>query len=84
MNSRRDFLKKSGLGLGALSLGPSLGALAAETTGDTPRRFVFIRKSNGIRPKELALPTFSAEEKLATIRSSHSRSISTGTSYRLG
>ncbi len=63
MNSRRDFLKKSGFGLGALSLGPSLSALAAETTGGTPRRFVFIRKSNGIRPKELALPTFSAEEK---------------------
>lgn len=63
MNSRRDFLKKSGLGLGALSLGSSLSALAAETTGGKPRRFVFIRKSNGIRPKELALPTFSAEEK---------------------
>ena len=63
MNSRRDFLKKSGLGLGALSLGPSLSALAAKTTGGTPRRFVFIRKSNGIRPKELALPTFSAEQK---------------------
>lgn len=40
-----------------------MSALAAETTGGTPRRFVFIRKSNGIRPKELALPTFSAEEK---------------------
>ena len=55
--SRRNFLRTSALGAGALAFAPSPHALAA---GDEfPRRFVFIRKSNGIRPKELALPSFS-------------------------
>jgi len=42
----------------------SLSALTAGPTSSlAPKRFIFIRKSNGIRPSELALPTFSAEEK---------------------
>jgi hypothetical protein len=37
--------------------------LASAISG-TPRRFVFIRKSNGIRPNEVALPSFTDSEKL--------------------
>jgi len=64
MSTRRDFLKTSILGAGALSLIPSLTAFAGESVvGGFPKRFVFIRKSNGERPLELALPTFSAKDK---------------------
>lgn len=57
------------MGAGALSLTPSLQALAGgpSTTG-FPKRFIFIRKSNGERPLELALPTFSAKDKTADER----------------
>ncbi len=52
------------MGAGAMALTPSFNNLfAASGNSDGPRRFIFIRKSNGIRPNELALPTFSAEEK---------------------
>jgi len=69
MKSRRNFLKNSVLGAGAMAFSPSLQALTGGsaagglTSGGFPTRFVFIRKSNGIRPKELALPTFSDAEK---------------------
>ena len=62
--NRRKFLQNSALGAGALALAPSLprhSAAAASELG--PRRFVFIRKSNGVRPHEVALPTFSETEK---------------------
>jgi len=61
VNNRRNFLKTSALGAGAVALNP----LSAFATGGNsfPTRFVFIRKSNGIRPNELALPSFSDEEK---------------------
>jgi len=67
MNNRRDFLKASAIAAGAFAL-PALplpfGALAAgSATSLGPKRFVFIRKSNGIRPSEVALPTFSDTEK---------------------
>ena len=62
--NRRQFLQTSALGAGALALTPSLGRLLAAPVSDgVPRRFVFIRKSNGVRPSEVALPTFSAQEK---------------------
>ena len=65
MKSRRDFLKTSFLGAGALSLTPAFASLAgnAQAPGGFPRRFVFIRKSNGERPLDLVLPTFSAADK---------------------
>jgi hypothetical protein len=64
MISRRDILKSSMLGAGALALTPSLKAVADGTAAaGTPKRFIFIRKSNGLRPLELALPTFSAKDK---------------------
>ncbi|MBI1373529.1 MAG: DUF1552 domain-containing protein [Phycisphaera sp.] len=64
MPSRRTFLKTSALGAGALALTPSFDSLlGAQSGGDAPRRFVFIRKSNGVRPNEVALPTFSDKDK---------------------
>lgn len=68
MKTRRTFLKTSALSAGALAFGSSMDSLGAgtpvlsNTVGGTPRRFVFIRKSNGIRPKEVALPSFSDAE----------------------
>jgi hypothetical protein len=63
-NTRRDFLRAATAGTGALTLAPSFGNLiAATTTSNVPTRFVFIRKSNGQRPNELALPTFTEQQK---------------------
>jgi hypothetical protein len=62
--NRRRFLQTSVLSAGAFALTPSLDQLLAAPTSDGfPRRFVFIRKSNGVRPNEVALPTFSTQEK---------------------
>ncbi len=64
MTSRRTFLKRTALGAGALALTPPVGqTLAKPGAQGIPRRFIFIRKSNGIRPSELTLPTFSKQEK---------------------
>ena len=65
MKTRRDFLKTTALGAGALSLTPcfNLFGAGAPSSSGFPKRFVFIRKSNGERPLELALPTFSAQDK---------------------
>lgn len=47
-----------------MSLTPCLGAFAGTPPANGfPKRFVFIRKSNGERPNELMLPTFSAADK---------------------
>jgi len=63
---RRRFLQASALGAGAVAMSPSLATLHAAPARDIgPRRFVFIRKSNGVRPLEVALPTFSPAEKEA-------------------
>jgi len=62
--NRRHFLQTSALGAGTLGLLPSRAPLAAAPTSELgARRFVFIRKSNGVRPEEVALPTFTAAEK---------------------
>lgn len=64
IHNRRNFLKTSGLTAGAMFLPSTSSALNAGANGSiAPRRFIFIRKSNGIRPSEVALPSFSAEEK---------------------
>lgn len=69
MHSRRNFLKTSLMGVGALSLSPCMRGLAADApVAAFPKRFIFIRKSNGLRPLDLALPTFSAKDKLADER----------------
>lgn len=63
MHNRRTFLKTSAAAAGAFAF-PSLSAYAANSsTSKAPRRFIFIRKSNGLRPNDFALPTFSNEEK---------------------
>jgi hypothetical protein len=76
MIDRRTFLKATAIGAGSGYIpgfadrlahavqdglpGPLPGVL-----GGAPRRFIFIRKSNGLRPAEVALPTFSeAQVKL--------------------
>ena len=59
MFNRRNFLKTSALGLGSLSI----PGFSAPSTGEFPKRFVFIRKSNGIRPNEVALPSFTEEQQ---------------------
>jgi hypothetical protein len=64
MNNRRDFLKTSILGAGAMALAPSFNQLfAAQNSTGYPKRFIFIRKSSGIRPVETALLNFSEKEK---------------------
>jgi hypothetical protein len=64
MKNRRDFLKSTALGTGALSLTPFFQAIGAAPAGKVfPKRFVFIRKSNGERPNEVALPSLTAQEK---------------------
>ncbi len=54
--TRREFLKNSSLGVGALALGPVLEQLKARAAGLTPRtpRFVFVVESNGIPPQQMA------------------------------
>lgn len=68
--TRRTFLRNSAVGFGTIGLAPIFasrlaGAVQDGVPGATPsllggpvRRFVFIRKSNGLRPDEVALPTF--------------------------
>ncbi len=64
MLSRKDFLKSSALGLGAMALAPSFNQLFAAPAGNgAPRRFIFIRKSSGIRPAEIALRDFSDKHR---------------------
>jgi len=61
MTTRRDFLKSSALGTGALAM--PAGLFAEPNLANVPKRFIFIRKSSGIRPDEIALPDFSDKEK---------------------
>lgn len=55
-STRRDFLKKSGLGVGALALAPVLSQIEARAAGIAPKapRFVFVVESNGLPPQQLA------------------------------
>ncbi len=64
MLNRRNFFKKSMVGVGALSLAPMVGLSAADLAagkgqGQFPKRFIFIRKSNGQRPHEMTPLSFS-------------------------
>lgn len=81
MATRRKFIKNAVLSASSLAMAsaPPLLASAGDdlkssSTGAVnpmydqesgPRRFVFIRKSNGVRPLELALPTFSKQQVTA-------------------
>lgn len=65
MNTRRDFLKTSVLGAGAMALAPSFNQLfAAPGSTGIPKRFIFIRKSSGISPLETALRNFSDKDRV--------------------
>ena len=74
MNSRREFLKAAAIGTGSFGMNPIASKLtsayADATTNATsiPHRFIFVRKSNGIRPNELALPSFSEKDKASDRR----------------
>jgi len=47
-----------------MALAPSFNQLLAASAGTgVPKRFIFIRKSSGIRPAEIALPDFSDKDK---------------------
>jgi hypothetical protein len=61
MTTRREFLKSSALGAGALAM--PAGLFAEPSQGNVPKRFIFIRKSSGIRPAEIALRDFSDKDK---------------------
>ena len=54
--NRRDFLRSTGLGVGALALGPVVQQLQARAKGKAPKvpRFVFVVESNGIPPEQMA------------------------------
>jgi hypothetical protein len=58
--TRRHFLRHSALGTGAMALAPAFNQLfAAPNATGTPKRFVFIRKSSGIRALDtLELPVW--------------------------
>ncbi len=64
MLNRKDFLRTSVLGASAMVLAPSFNqTFAAPNAMAMPKRFVFIRKSSGIRPAEIALRDFSDRDK---------------------
>ena len=63
MNTRRDFLKSSALGAGALMLPSSLTQLfGAPVAGQSPMRFVFMHKGNGLFPSVMVPPSLSAAD----------------------
>jgi hypothetical protein len=64
MTNRREFLQASFLGAGAMALAPSFNQVfAAPHASGTPKRFVFIRKSSGLRPLEICPVNFSDKDK---------------------
>ena len=60
MINRRDFIKTAALGTSAFVMTPGFGAPRHSAI---PKRFIFMRKCNGVLPHALALPSFSAKEK---------------------
>ena len=61
--NRRAFLSTSALGAGSLAVSPSFNHLFGSTKrSEHPRRFIFIRKSNGNVPQQFSLPSFSDQE----------------------
>ncbi|MDA7859476.1 DUF1552 domain-containing protein, partial [Mariniblastus sp.] len=61
MTTRRTFLKKSALSTGVVAMPSAL--FAHSFSNKHPKRFIFIRKSNGIRPSEVTPLTLSENEK---------------------
>lgn len=67
LNHRRDFLAQSLAGIGAMSLASRTVLGDGEPT-QTPRRFIFMHKGNGLLPDSLRLPTFGPEQQEAENR----------------
>lgn len=64
MNTRRDFLKSSALGAGAMMLPASLQrAFAAPLIGQPPMRFIFMSRQNGLYPDSVVPPSLSNQDK---------------------
>ena len=64
MLNRKEFLRTTALGAGAMTLAPAFHQpLSANPTTGAAKRFIFIRKSSGIRPAEIALRDFSEHDK---------------------
>lgn len=67
MIDRRHFLKSATLGTGAMALAPSFNQLfanpAGPNAGSAPKRFIFIRKSSGLRPLECSPVNFTDAQK---------------------
>ena len=64
MTNRRNFLKSSILGAGALAFSPSFSHLfGASQLSKFPQRFIFIRKSNGNLPSNFVPLSFSDKQK---------------------
>ena len=61
MTNRRQFLRNSMIGAGALSLCPSV--FASQNSKKPPMRFIFIHKGNGLLPDTLVPPTFTNVQK---------------------
>jgi hypothetical protein len=59
MSNRRDFLKQSALGAGAMAFVPGLFANPAN---GTPRRFIFMHRGNGLFPKVMVPPSLSQQD----------------------
>ena len=60
MNNRRDFLKQSLLGAGAMALMNAPKQLAA-TNGKPPTRFIFMHRGNGLWPRVCVPPSLDAK-----------------------
>ena len=67
MINRREFMLASVLGPSAMALAPSFNQLfaapAAAPAARIPKRFIFIRKSSGLRPLEVAPVNFSDKDR---------------------
>lgn len=61
--NRRQFLQTTAIGAGALVMPFTMDQAMAAASEMGPRRFIFIRKSSGIRPLETALVNFSDKHK---------------------
>ena len=64
MNTRRDFLKSSALGTGALMLPSSLSQrFEAPVASQPPMRFIFLHKGNGLFPSVMVPPSLSVQDR---------------------
>lgn len=65
METRRDLLKKTALGIGTGLLVPGLSRAFADEPAATsaPRRFIFMHKGNGLYPSVVVPPSFTKQDK---------------------